>query len=407
MFNPGAGNQVTDPRYLRQVTMPGFGVAGQRALARARVLVVGAGGLGSPAAIYLAAAGVGVLGVVDDDVVELSNLHRQPLHMTGAVGRAKVDSATELLHALNPHVQVVPLRERLTEETAFDLVAGFDVVVDGADNFDTRYVVSDACAAAGVPHVWAAVMTTGGQLSVFAPGGPTFRDLYPEPPSDVPSCAAAGVLGVVPGVLGVTQAAETIKLLTGLGEPLVGRVGVYDMLTGEWEYVPLAGRGSGGTVASLGQLARGGVPAGVGGTSAEVAADELATLLNGALEGGQPAGARKQPVLLLDVREVHEFEAGHVPGARSLPLSVIMDDPQTAVQQVVSRAAGTDAEVFVMCQAGVRSAYAIEVFESVLSLDSRSGLNRDSGPRFVNVAGGMNAWLAAGLPCFRTSSPPR
>lgn len=362
-------------RYMRQLNV--VGLAGQQALAEARVLVVGAGGLGSPAAIYLASAGVGTLGLIDDDVVETSNLHRQPLHMTESVGEPKVESAATHLTTLNPDVHVVTYRERLTADNARQLLRDYDVVLDGADNFDTRYVISDACRDLGIPHVWAAVLTTGGQMSVFMPDGPTYRDLYPLAPNDVPTCAEAGVLGVVPGQLGVAQAAEALKLITGLGQPLVGQVGVYDMLTGMWEYVPLVG--SGGAPQSESHSTPQSEVRSVGVEEpgrfkpAEVVPAEI------------PAGA-----FVLDVREESEFDSGHVPGARLLPLSTIMDNPEGWAHALALEVEHVpDPHVFVMCQAGVRSQYAIQMFHSQPSVQH---------VRLTNVIGGMYAWMGAGLP---------
>ena len=359
-------------RYVRQLNV--VGLTGQQALARARVLVVGAGGLGSPAAIYLASAGVGTLGLIDDDVVELSNLHRQPLHMTESEGVPKVESAAAHLTALNPDVRVVTHRERLTADNARQLVRGYDLVIDGADNFDTRYVISDACRDLGIPHVWAAVLTTGGQMSVFMPHGPTYRDLFPVAPSDVPTCAEAGVLGVVPGQLGVAQAAEALKLITGLGKPLAGQVGVYDMLTGMWEYVPLMssdGTSQSETGSTLGEepgQTRVDPP-----RPAEVAPAQI------------PADA-----FILDVREESEFDSGHAPGARLLPLSTIMDNPEGSARALALEVERVpDPHVFVMCQAGVRSQYAIQMFHSQPSVQHI---------RLTNVIGGMYAWMGAGLP---------
>lgn len=369
------GQARVSGRYMRQLNV--VGLTGQQALARARVLVVGAGGLGSPAAIYLASAGVGTLGLIDDDVVETSNLHRQPLHMTESVGEPKVESAAAHLTALNPDVHVVTYRERLTADNARQLLRDCDVVLDGSDNFETRYVISDACRDLGIPHVWAAVLTTGGQMSVFMPHGPTYRDLYPVAPTDVPTCAEAGVLGVVPGQLGVAQAAEALKLITGLGQPLVGQVGVYDMLTGMWEYVPLVGSGGASQSEShstpQSETHSVGVEESAQTRAAEVVPAEI------------PDGA-----FVLDVREESEFDSGHVPGARLLPLSTIMDNPEGSAHALALEVEGTlEPHVYVMCQAGVRSQYAIQMFHSQPSVQH---------VRLTNVIGGMYAWMGAELP---------
>ncbi|MDX1396887.1 MAG: molybdopterin-synthase adenylyltransferase MoeB, partial [Gemmatimonadota bacterium] len=224
-------------RYGRHVLIPEVGEAGQLALRRSRVLMIGAGGLGSPAAFYLAAAGVGTLGIIDDDVVDRSNLQRQILHTDDRVGTPKVDSARERLLALNPDIEVNTFAERLTSENAERLMAGYDVIVDGSDNFATRYLVNDVSVRFGTPNVHGSIYRFEGQVSVFWPGaespGPCYRCLYPEPPPPelAPSCAEAGVLGVLPGVIGTLEAVETVKLLLGVGEPLVGKLLHYDALT--------------------------------------------------------------------------------------------------------------------------------------------------------------------------------
>lgn len=217
-------------RYARHLVLRGVGGEGQQKLKAARVLVVGAGGLGSPVIAYLAAAGVGTLGVVDHDEVGLSNLQRQVLHRTDAVGTAKAESARAFVSGLNPHVEFAAHRARLTEENAAGLVDGYDLVVDGTDNFATRRTVAAACAAAAKPLVSGAVSMFDGQVTVFLPGGPGFRDLYPTDPdeADLPACEIVGVLGAVTGVIGTLMAMEAIKLITGLGEPLSGRLVLYD-----------------------------------------------------------------------------------------------------------------------------------------------------------------------------------
>jgi adenylyltransferase/sulfurtransferase len=221
-------------RYSRQIILPQVGGKGQRRLLGSRVLVVGAGGLGSPAALYLAAAGVGRLGIVDFDAVELSNLHRQILHRTPDVGCPKTESARDALHALNPDVELTLHQKQLTSENALEILGPYDVVVEGSDNFATKYLVNDACAFLGKPMVLGAVYQLEGQASVFLPGqGPCYRCIFPEPPPPgaIPSCQEAGVLGAVPGLIGCIQATETIKLLLGTGETLAGRLLVYDALS--------------------------------------------------------------------------------------------------------------------------------------------------------------------------------
>ena len=237
-------------RYARHIVLPEIGGAGQQKLKRARVLVIGAGGLGAPALSYLAAAGVGTIGIVDDDVVSLSNLQRQIIHRTDALDKAKVDSAADTIASINPHVTVEKHRLRLTAASAGELVAGYDIVADGSDNFETRYAVADACAVAGKPLVTGAVGRFDGSLTVLKPyerdadGArlPSYRDLFPEPPPAdmVPSCAEAGILGALTGVIGTLQAMETIKLITGIGDPLVGRLLLYDGLGARFETMKYA-----------------------------------------------------------------------------------------------------------------------------------------------------------------------
>jgi molybdopterin/thiamine biosynthesis adenylyltransferase/rhodanese-related sulfurtransferase len=227
-------------RYSRHVLIPEVGLAGQRRLLESSVLVIGAGGLGSPALLYLAAAGVGRVGFVDDDVVDASNLQRQVLHSTAALGEAKVDSATRRIRELNPDVEPVAYRERLTAETVDRVLrGGWDVVVDGADNFPTRYLLNDASVWTGVPVVHGSIYRFEGQVTVFARGGPCYRCLFPQPPPPelAPSCAEGGVLGVLPGVIGSLQGAEALKVVLGIGEPLVGRLLLFDALAGSFSEV--------------------------------------------------------------------------------------------------------------------------------------------------------------------------
>ena len=283
-------------RYLRQETLIGDR---QQLLADAHVAVVGAGGLGSPALLYLAGAGVGRITVIDDDIIETSNLHRQVIHTDERVGHSKAASARESMLALNPEVRVDIITQRLTWPRALSVLDGADVVLDGADNFPTRHVVSAACAHLGIPHVWASILGFDAQLSVFhADHGPVYDDLFPTPPppGSVPNCAQAGVLGPVVGVVGSAMAAEALKLLTGLGEPLIGTLGYYSSLTGRWEYIPVTGRPE--TVARLR----------VEGPPVNVVPEVT----------GIPADA-----VLLDVREPHETVHGTIPGAVCIPLPLL------------------------------------------------------------------------------------
>ena len=438
-------------RYARQTRVPGVGEAGQEKLARARVLLVGAGGLGSPAGQYLAAAGIGTIGIVDDDRVELSNLHRQILHRTQDVGRPKVDSAADALRALNPEVTVVTHDLRLTPDTVMEVVDGYDVVVDGADSFATRYVVSDACTLLDIPHVWAAVLTDGGQLSVFhASHGPVYRDLLPvmPPAGAVPSCAVAGVLGTVPGVLGTAMAGEVLKLVLGIGRPAIGRVLVYDMLTAEWATVPLmrsprvtrpqtaadVGRGVPRQV-SVEELARVmGAAEGSGsrlaGSVSETPVQEPASETRNRRPGDRAEDSPPNPLtprgtgergghrgLIVDVRTPAEAARGMIPGARLLPLDRIESDPEAAVTQLREWAAQIDAasrvladgaaghaeptvplDVYVHCQAGARSARALEVLGPLVDQDARVEVEVDESPRpslrLHDVVGGYDSWVS-------------
>lgn len=228
-------------RYSRHIILPQVGGKGQRKLLEAKVLLVGAGGLGSPAAMYLAAAGVGRLGIVDFDRVDLSNLQRQILHGVSDLGRLKTISAAETLHEINPDVEVIQYQERLSSENIMDIIGGYDMVVDGCDNFPTRYLVNDACVLAGKPNVHGSIFLFEGQLSVFLPGKGCYRCLFPEPPPPgaVPSCQEAGVLGVLPGIVGTIQAAEAIKLILGIGTSLNGHLLLFDALDMSFQKVKL------------------------------------------------------------------------------------------------------------------------------------------------------------------------
>lgn len=310
-------------RYLRQTTL--IGDAAQATLRAAHVAVIGAGGLGSPALLYLAAAGIGRITLFDDDVVDLSNLHRQVIHTTGRVGEPKVDSAIEQLSALNADTVVTPVTERLTWDTALEQLAGADVILDGSDNFATRHIASHAAARLGIPHIWGSILGFEAQMSVFWAGhGPVYEDLFPTPPppGSVPSCSQAGVLGPLVGVVGSSMAMEALKCITGLGTPLVGQLGYYDGLAGTWEYVPLCA-----DPAVAKRLLTEDPPRGPA---------EVAELTEGAT--------------LIDVREPAEFATSHLPGAINVPLGRIVDGytpPELENGGVV------------ICASGVRSAQAV------------------------------------------------
>lgn len=295
-------------RYSRHLLVPGMGIEAQRRLLAARVAVVGAGGLGSPILAYLAAAGVGHLTIIDDDMVDASNLQRQIVHRDDAVGSPKVDSAAAFVTALNPDVTVTTRRARITDDNARSLLEGHHLVLDGADNFPTRYAVADACAALGLPVVWAAVLRFDAQVSSFVPGGPdavTLRDLYPVPPrpEDVPSCAEAGVLGALVGQVGSIMAAEAVKLICGFGEPLVGRILLIDALTQRTREVPLR---------PAPPVTPTPIPEAPMALN-ELSVEDVAAILN------DPA----RPTLL-DVREPAEHALGTLPGSLAVPLGDVL-----------------------------------------------------------------------------------
>jgi len=357
-------------RYSRHLLLPEVGVEGQRRLKAARVLCVGAGGLGSPAILYLAAAGVGTIGLVDFDVVDLTNLQRQIVHGTADVGRRKTASAEARVAALNPGVRIEAHDLRLTSGNALDLVARYDIVLDGSDNFPTRYLVNDACAISGRPYVYGSIFRFEGQASVFdAAAGPCYRCLHPEPPPPglVPSCAEGGVLGVLPGIVGSIQALETIKLIVGAGRSLVGRLLLFDALRLGFRELELRKDpdcpvcGAHPTVRELIDYeAFCGVGSEPAVSGAEVAPtslrDEIAT-----------AGAPE----LIDVREVGEWEIARIPGARLIPLG-----------ELPGRLAELDPRrpIVTYCHRGVRSMRALEILRAAGFHDVRS------------LAGGIDAW---------------
>ncbi|WP_432574925.1 molybdopterin-synthase adenylyltransferase MoeB [Kineococcus sp. SYSU DK005] len=357
-------------RYARQLLLPGIGEVGQRRLKAARVLVVGAGGLGSPALLYLAAAGVGTLGVVDDDVVAESNLHRQVVHGTPDVGRAKVDSAADAVARANPLVRVVKHGERLTADNAEGIVAGYDLVVDGSDNFGTRYLVNDACVLTGTPWVWGAVLRFDGQVAVFWDGhGPTYRDLFPAPPAPgtVPSCGEAGVLGAVCAAVGAAMVTEAVKLVTGAGTSLLGRVLVHDALAMTWRPLRLAPDPRRAPVTAL-KPVEGAEDREPSDDLPEVDAAELARRLRERAAGG--AG-----FVLVDVREPDEHAAHAIPGSVPVPLADVLADPGRfdPAQPLVLHCAG-----------GTRSARALR---AVLAAGH---------PDAAHLRGGVTAWDALG-----------
>lgn len=342
-----------DARYARQLALPGFGVTGQQRLGAARVLVIGAGGLGSTVIPALAGAGIGTIGVIDDDRVELSNLHRQTMH-AGRIGASKSESAARVIEALG--VEAVVLTERLSSENALRLFAGFDLVLDGSDNFPTRYLANDAAELTGIPLVWGAVSQYGGQAGISW-GGAGYRDLFPvaPPPGSVPSCEDGGVLPTTVAVIGAIMATEAIKLLSGVGEPLLGRVTTYDALTGSFREIPYARDPAASPVTELidYELFCGVVPVATT-DAADITPAELA--------------ARGDDVLLLDVREPWEAAIASLPGSVLVPLGSL-DDAMIE----------TGRPIVVYCHHGVRS------------LTARDKL-AERGIPALSLAGGIDAW---------------
>ena len=358
-------------RYSRHVLLPEVGVDGQRKLKAARVLLVGAGGLGSPAALYLAAAGVGTLGIVDFDTVDLTNLHRQLLHGTSDVGRSKLASAIDRLREVNPHVTVEPHDVRLTAANALELVRAYDLVVDGTDNFPTRYLVNDACVLTGRPNVYGSIFRFDGQVSVFCTAdGPCYRCLYPEPPPPgmVPSCAEGGVLGILPGIVGLLQATEAVKLILGIGEPLIGRLNLIDALGARQRSVkirrdpacPACGTRELQTLIDYDAFCGIAVVPATEAPLPELTPCELAVKL-----------ARGDDFDLLDVREPYEVTIAHIPGARLIPLGTVA---------AAIPALDPSRDIVIHCRSGVRSATAARQLQA-------AGFSR-----VWNLAGGILRW---------------
>ena len=355
-------------RYSRHLLLPEVGEAGQRRLKAARVLCVGAGGLGSPAALYLAAAGVGTLGLVDFDVVDLSNLQRQIIHGTPDVGRSKLESARSRIEALNPEVRVETFDAPFSVANAKTLVEAFDVIVDGTDNFPARYLVNDACVIHGRPNAWGSIFRFEGQASVFAaPGGPCYRCLHPEPPPAglVPSCAEAGVLGVLPGIIGTIQATEALKLILGIGDPLIGRFLVYDALKMRFRELKLPKDpdcpvcGARPTITSLRESA----------AACDARAGAVQELSVRDLKARIDAG--RAPIIL-DVREPAEVAICCISGSRRIPLGEL---PRRLGELDPS------VEIVVHCKAGGRSARAVALLRE-------KGFTRTS-----NLTGGILSWI--------------
>ena len=360
-------------RYSRHLIIPDVGIQGQRKLKAARVLLIGAGGLGSPTALYLAAAGVGHIGLVDFDVVDVTNLQRQILHGTSDVGRPKIDSARDRIRDVNPFVELRTYETALTSANALEIIKDYDLVVDGTDNFPTRYLVNDACVLLGKPNVYGSIYRFEGQASVFATAdGPCYRCLFPAPPPPglVPSCAEGGVLGVLPGLVGTIQATEAIKLILGIGQPLVGRLLLIDALGSSFRTVklrkdplcPACGTREIQTLIDYQDFC--GVPQ----AEAVRRADEVPEIEPRELSELLKSGAQLE---LIDVREPHEWEIGKIDGARLIPLGVF---PEHLGEF------DTQQEIIVHCRSGVRSATAVRQLQAA------------GHTRVRNLAGGILRW---------------
>jgi sulfur-carrier protein adenylyltransferase/sulfurtransferase len=362
-------------RYSRHLILPEVGMDGQRALKAGKVLCIGAGGLGSPAAMYLAAAGIGTLGIVDFDVVDTSNLQRQLLHGTPDVGRSKLDSAKDRLHALNPNVEIQTYETALSSDNALKLFEPYDVILDGTDNFPTRYLVNDACVLLGKPNAYGSIFRFEGQASVFATtNGPCYRCLYPEPPPPglVPSCAEGGVLGVLPGIIGTIQATEAIKLILGTGEPLIGRFLIYDALRMRFRELKLRKDddcpvcGTHPTVTQLIDYEQFCGVAPKAEEQVENTTDEMTPIeLKQRLDRGEP-------IVIVDVREPQEYQINRIAGSTLIPLGELPQRYQELDQ---------NAAIVCQCKSGMRSAKA-------------TGFLRGVGFKNVrNLQGGILGWI--------------
>jgi adenylyltransferase/sulfurtransferase len=377
LVEPAADLSVDEvKRYSRHLIIPEIGMAGQKRLKNAKVLCVGAGGLGSPALLYLAAAGVGTLGIVDFDVVDESNLQRQIIHGQSDIGRPKAQSARDSITEINPYVNVVLHEEALDSDNALEIFEPYDLIVDGTDNFATRYLVNDACVLLGKPYVWGSIYRFDGQASVFwAEYGPCYRCLYPEPPPPgmVPSCAEGGVLGVLCGSIGSIQVNEAIKVITGVGEPLAGRLMIYDALEMSYRTVRVrkdpecAICGKNPTVTGLidydafcGAVSADAQEAASGST---ISATDLKEMLD-----------RKDDIFLVDVREPNEYEIVSIPGATLIPKDQFITG--AALERLPQ-----DKRIVLHCKSGARSAEVLAIIKNAGFSDA------------VHVGGGVLAWV--------------
>jgi len=384
-------------RYSRHVIMPEVGIEGQRKLKAAKVLLIGTGGLGSPTALYLAAAGIGTMGMVDYDVVDESNLHRQIIHGLSTVGKSKLDSAEIRIKDINPDIEIIKYNVPLTSDNALEIFAPYDVIIDGTDNFPTRYLVNDACAKLGKPNVYGSIFRFEGQLSVFYPKvGPCYRCMFPEPPPPglVPSCAEGGVLGILPGTIGTMQATEAIKLLLGIGEPMIGRMLLYDALEMSFTTIKVH-KNANCPVCSIAPEQVElidyemfcGAPAHDNSLySSDVPTDDdMRVMTVRELKTRIDSGDK---TVILDVREPHEWEISALDGTLRIPKGTIQAAKNAVLagrklrEETVLADLPMDAEIIVHCRSGKRSADVIHMLREI-------GYD---GAKLYNVDGGILAW---------------
>lgn len=385
-------------RYSRHVIMPEVGIEGQRRLKAASVLLIGTGGLGSPTALYLAAAGIGKMGLVDYDVVDESNLHRQVIHGQSTLGMSKLDSAEKRILDLNPHIDIVKFNVPLTSDNALELFADFDVIIDGTDNFPTRYLVNDACVKLGKPNVYGSIFRFEGQVSVFyAEHGPCYRCMFPEPPPPglVPSCAEGGVLGILPGTVGTLQATEAIKLILGIGDPLIGKMLLYDAL--EMSFNPIKVRKNPNCpvcsipreqVELIDYEQFCGVPAHDHSTFTATDGSDISDIHTIDVVSLKKRIDADPDLLVLDVRDPHEWAIAAIDGTLRIPKGDILAAKNAVLagrklrEETVLAEIPRDREIMVHCRSGKRSADVIEFLVEI-------GYDND---KLYNVSGGILAW---------------
>ena len=362
-------------RYSRHLILPEIGLEGQKRLKAASVLCIGTGGLGSPLLLYLAAAGIGRIGIVDFDIVDTSNLQRQVIHGTSWVGKPKIESAKNRIHEINPHCQVDLYETRLSADNALDIIKPYDIVVDGTDNFPTRYLVNDACVLLDKPNVYGSIFRFEGQATVFNyEGGPNYRDLYPEPPPPgmVPSCAEGGVLGILPGMIGIIQATETVKIITGKGNTLSGRLLLYDALEMKFRELKLRPNPIRPVIEKLIDYEQ---FCGIPQAQAEEAKQQMEISEMTVKELKELLDSGAKDFVLLDVRNPHEYEIAKIPGSVLIPLPDIeTGDGVAKVKEILN-----GHRLIAHCKLGGRSAKAL-------------GILKEAGIEGTNVKGGINAW---------------